>query len=149
MSLNNLVHELALAGGFSYNVNTGESNPKTGYMVSLAGYEEQFYFDDFDNRDLKNYFFKHSVQFAKEESFLGGWLTDNVVYLDVSINILDLETAIYVGIINEQVAIYDCENNKTITLPSPQTSGTMTQNKTYNLMKAKQLAYLIETTGVE
>ena len=149
MSLNNLVHELALAGGFSYNVNTGESNPNTGYMVSLAGYEEQFYFDDFDNRDLKNYFFKHSVQFAKEESFLGGWLTDNVVYLDASINILDLETAIYTGIINEQVAIYDCENNKTITLPSPQTSGTMTQNKTYNLMKAKQLAFLIETTGVE
>lgn len=149
MNLNTLVHELALTGGFSYNVNTGEGNPSTGYMVSLLGFEDQFYFDDFDSKDLKNYFAKYASQLSKEESFLGGYVNDNVVFLDVSIKIDDLEQAIYTGIINEQNAIHDNASNKTIFLPKPQKSGTMTQNRTYNLMKAKQLAYLMESTGVK
>jgi hypothetical protein len=150
MNLSTLIHELALTGGFSYNVNTGESNPTTGYMVSVAGCEEQFFYDnDFDNKDLKHYFFRNSEKLSSQEAFLGGWLNENRVYLDVSINIQDLEEAILYGIIGGQKAIWDCVNSREIVLPSPQRSGTMTQNKTYNEMKAKQLAYLIQTTGVE
>jgi hypothetical protein len=149
MNLSTLFSELSLTGGFSYNATTGSFNPSTGYMVSLAGFEEQFYFDDFENKDIKQYFVKHVKQLCKEESFLGGWVDDNQVYLDVSINIEDLETAIYTGIMNDQLGIYDCANQRTITLPSPQRSGTMTQNKTYNEMKSKQLAFLIQTTGIE
>ena len=149
MNLSTLFSELSLTGGFSYNATTGSFNPSTGYMVSLAGFEEQFYFDDFENKDIKQYFVKHVKQLCKEESFLGGWVDDNQVFLDVSINIDDLVTALYTGIINDQAAIYDCANQRAITLPSPQRSGTMTQNRTYNEMKAKQLAFLIETTGVE
>lgn len=149
MNLSTLFSELSLTGGFSYNATTGSFNPSTGYMVSLAGFEEQFYFDDFENKDIKQYFVKHVKQLSKDESFLGGWVDGNQVFLDVSINIDDLEIALYTGIINDQAAIFDCANQRTITLPSPQRSGTMTQNKTYNEMKAKQLAFLIETTGVE
>jgi len=149
MNLSNLFHELALNDGFSYNVNTGESNPTTGYMVSLNGFEEQFYFDDFENKDIKNYFVKHVNKLSDPSCFFGGWVTNNQIFLDVSINIPDLTTAILYGINGDQQSIFDCANNKTITLPSPQRSGTMTQNKTYNEMKAKQLAFLIETTGVE
>lgn len=149
MNLSTLFSELSLTGGFSYNATTGSFNPSTGYMVSLAGFEEQFYFDDFENKDIKQYFVKHVKQLCKDESFLGGWVDGNQVFLDVSINIDDLETAIYTGIMNDQVAIFDCANQLVITLPSPQRSGTMTQNRTYNEMKAKQLAFLIETTGVE
>lgn len=149
MNLSTLFSELSLTGGFSYNATTGSFNPSTGYMVSLAGFEEQFYFDDFENKDIKQYFVRHVKQLCKDESFLGGWVDGNQVFLDVSINIDDLETAIYTGIMNDQVAIFDCANQRVITLPSPQRSGTMTQNKTYNEMKAKQLAFLIETTGVE
>lgn len=149
MNLSTLFSELSLTGGFSYNATTGSFNPSTGYMVSLADFEEQFYFDDFENKDIKQYFVKHVKQLCKDESFLGGWVDGNQVFLDVSINIDDLETAIYTGIMNDQVAIFDCANQRVITLPSPQRSGTMTQNRTYNEMKAKQLAFLIETTGVE
>lgn len=149
MNLSTLFSELSLTGGFSYNATTGSFNPSTGYMVSLAGFEEQFYFDDFENKDIKQYFVRHVKQLCKDESFLGGWVDGNQVFLDVSINIDDLETAIYTGIMNDQAAIFDCANQRVITLPSPQRSGTMTQNKTYNEMKAKQLAFLIETTGVE
>ena len=149
MNLSTLFSELSLTGGFSYNATTGSFNPSTGYMVSLAGFEEQFYFDDFENKDIKQYFVRHVKQLCKDESFLGGWVDGNQVFLDVSINIDDLETAIYTGIMNDQVAIFDCANQRVITLPSPQRSGTMTQNRTYNEMKAKQLAFLIETTGLE
>lgn len=149
MNLSTLFSELSLTGGFSYNATTGSFNPSTGYMVSLAGFEEQFYFDDFENKDIKQYFVKHVKQLCKEESFLGGWIDGNQVFLDVSININDLETAIYTGIINDQVAIFDCANQRPIKLPPPQRSGTMTQNRTYNLMKSKQLTYLIESSGLE
>ena len=149
MNLSNLFHELALNDGFSYNVNTGESNPATGYMVSLNGFEEQFYFDDFENKDIKNYFVKHVNKLSDPSCFFGGWVNGNQVFLDVSINVPDLEQAIYLGITNNQEAIFDCALNTSIIVPSPQRSGTMTQNRTYNLMKAKQLAYLIGTTGIE
>ena len=149
MNLSNLFYELALNDGFSYNVITGESNPTTGYMVSLNGYEEQFDFNDFDNNILKSYFLNHLESLNKEAAFLGGWLDDNKVYLDVSINISDLETAIYTGIMNNQKAIYDCANKRSIDIPSPQTSGTMRQNRTYNVLKAAQLAYIMEQTGIE
>lgn len=143
MNLSTLFSELSLTGGFSYNVTTGSFNPSTGYMVSLAGFEEQFYFDDFENKDINQYFVKHVRQFCKEESFLGGWVDGNQVYLDISINIDDLETAIYTGIINDQAAIFDCANQQTIKLPSPQKSGTMTQNRTYNRLKAREIAYQV------
>ena len=149
MNLSNLFYELALNDGFSYNVNTGESNPTTGYMVSLRDCEQQFYTDDFESKDIKNYFVRHVNVLSDESSFLGGWVHDNKVYLDVSINIPNLEDAIYYGMCNDQDAIWDCANNKEIILPLPQKSGTMTQNKTYNEMKARQLAYLIQTTGLE
>jgi len=149
MNLSTLFSELSLTGGFSYNVTTGESNPTTGYMVSLRDCEQQFYFDDFENKDIKNYFVRHVNVLSDESSFLGGWVNENQVYLDVSINIPNLENAIYYGMYNHQNAIYDCANNKTIFLPEPQTSGTMTQNKTYNEMKAKQLAHLIQTASLE
>jgi hypothetical protein len=149
MNLSTLFSELSLTGGFSYNTTTGESNPTIGYMVSLRDCEQQFYFDDFENKDIKNYFFRYVHSLSDENSFLGGWVHDNKVYLDVSINIPNLEDAIYYGMYNDQDAIWDCANNKEIILPLPQKSGTMTQNKTYNEMKAKQLAYLIQTTGLE
>jgi RNAse (barnase) inhibitor barstar len=149
MNLSTLFSELSLTGGFSYNTTTGESNPTTGYMVSLCDCEQQFYFDDFENKDIKNYFVRYVNSLSDENSFLGGWVHDNKVYLDVSINIPNLEDAIYYGMNNDQDAIWDCANNKEIILPLPQKSGTMTQNKTYNEMKARQLAYLIQTTGLE
>ena len=149
MNLSTLFYELALNNGVSYNINTGESNPTTGYMVSLNGFEETFGFDDFENKDISNYMAKHINKLSDERCFLGGWVNENQVFLDISINLQDLETAILYGINGSQQSIFDCANNKTITLPLPQLSGTMTQNKTYNEMKAKQLAFLIETTKIE
>lgn len=148
MNLRKLFDELSLTGGFTYNLATG-GVPTNGYMVSLLGYEEVYNTNVFKESDLQSFVLKNITKLSSEKEFLGGWVNNKKVFLDVSINIENLEKAIYVGIINKQQAIYDCENKKVITLPSPQTSGTETQNKSYNLMKAKQLAFLLEITGIE
>lgn len=149
MNLSNLVHELSLVGSFSYNVNTGESNPSNGYMVSLPECEKEFCFDKFDSRDLKHYYFTYSEIFADQKVFFVGNFDGDKVCLNANINIQNLEDAIYLGMSNRKKVIFDCSNNRKISLPPPQVSGTNFQNRTYNELKARQLAYLIQTTGLE
>ena len=149
MNLSKLKQELIQNNGFSYNINTGEFNPDYGYFVSIQGFEETFDLSEFEDKNLKQYIYGNCEQLADHDKWLGGWVDDNLVYLDVSVNIKNLETAIYTGICNSQKSIYDCANKNYINLPLPQMSGTMSQNRTYNRLKAKQLAFLIETTGVE
>jgi hypothetical protein len=140
MNLTNLVDELGLTGGFSYNITTGESTPSNGYMVSLHGYEMVIPSDIFHAKDIRDYVSNNAAQLYREDLFMGGWIKDDKVYLDVSVNILDLETAVYTGMVNNQQSIYDVVNKISLMLPSPQRSGTMSQNRTYNARKAKDFA---------
>lgn len=151
MNLRKLRDEIFLEGGVSYNITTGQVNPESGYMVSIRGYEESFNIDEFSDKDIQRYTLKYADMLSDASKYIGGWLDrDNYnVVLDVSINIEDIKYACYVGIINKQNYIYDCSNKRDVPLPSPQTSGTETQQKAYAKMKAEQLAYLLETTGVE
>jgi len=130
VNLRKVLDEILLEGGVSYSLFTGQANPKTGYMVSILG---------LTNADA----------LWGDTRFLGGWKDGNKVVLDVSVNIDSVTQAYYTGIINKQKCIYDCSNKRYISLPSPQTSGTETQQKAYAKMKAEQYAYLLETTGVE
>jgi hypothetical protein len=91
-------------------------SPTTGYMVSLKGTEVQFpnvadmpddvlqrECDDFDCRVPKNRYF-------------GAWVDDGTLYLDHSVNIQDREVAIAFGHANNQLAIWDIANGKSIRL---------------------------------
>mgnify|MGYP004705065687 FL=1 len=40
MNLLKLTNEIALKGGVSYNLNTGEMNPSAGFMVSFEEFEK-------------------------------------------------------------------------------------------------------------
>ena len=51
----------------------------------------------------------------------------------------DLYEACYSGIVNEQLAIYDNAKAVAIHLPSPQKSGTFTQQATYNKQAADRV----------
>ena len=92
-----------------------KSSLKTGYMVSLKGYEviikasqstKLFYEIGRANAKAENV----------ENSYVGVWIEKELAYIDVSVNIKKLEQALQFGIDNEQLAIYDIENNKVITL---------------------------------
>ena len=149
VNLRKVLDEILLEGGISYNIFTGEANPKTGYMVSILGFEKQIDLDKVTANDIRDYVSDNAPELWGSSRYLGGWKDDDKVFLDVSVNISDVTNACYTGIINKQKCIYDCSTKRNISLPAPQTSGTETQKKAYAKMKAEQLAYLLETTGVE
>ena len=141
LNLKTVLDEIFLEGGVSYNVTTGEVNPKTGYMVGILGFEKQYDLDTIKANDLREYVLDNAYDLWGENRFIGGWVDahTNKVVLDVSVNITDVTNACYTGIINKQKCIYDCSNKRNISLPAPQTAGTEVQKKAYAKMKAAEV----------
>jgi hypothetical protein len=142
LNLKTVLDEIFLEGGVSYNVTTGEVNPKTGYMVGILGFEKQYDLDTIKANDLREYVLENAYDLWGENRFVGGWIDTDTqkVVLDISVNITDVTNACYTGIINKQKCIYDCSNKRNISLPAPQTAGTEVQKKAYAKMKAAELA---------
>jgi hypothetical protein len=143
MNLRTILSEALKNNGGSYNITTGESNPTDGYMVSLPNNELVIDANDLCATILSEYIINNAEELSSDKSFVGLWIDNGKAYLDVSVKYDDLETACYVGIINDQKAIYDNANAVAIHLPTPQRSGTMTQQRTYNYMAAQKAAGLI------
>lgn len=143
MNLRKFLSEVLKNGGGSYNITTGESNPTDGYMVSLPNNELVIDADDLCATVLTEYIINNAEELFSENSFVGLWIDNGKAYIDVSIRYNDIEAACYVGILNDQKAIYDNANAVAIHLPTPQRSGTMTQRRTYNYMAAQKAAGLI------
>jgi hypothetical protein len=141
LNLKTVLDEIFLEGGVSYNVTTGEVNPKTGYMVSILGFEKQYDLDTINANDLREYVLDNAYDLWGENRFVGGWIDTDTqkVVLDISVNITDVTNACYTGIINKQKCIYDCSNKSYISLPAPQTAGTEVQQKAYAKMKAAEV----------
>jgi hypothetical protein len=141
LNLKTVLDEIFLEGGVSYNVTTGEVNPKTGYMVSILGFEKQFDVDTIKADDLRDFVSNNAYDLWGENRFVGGWIDTDIqkVVLDISVNITDVTNACYTGIINKQKCIYDCSNKRNISLPAPQTAGTEVQKKAYAKMKAAEV----------
>jgi hypothetical protein len=139
MNLSKLKQELIENGGFSYNINTGEFNPNYGYFVSIQGFEAAFDLSEFNDADIKRYIFMHSEEFYDHDKWFGGWVVDGKVYLDVSLKTEFLERAVYLGILNNQRSVYDAYKNKVINIPSPQRSGTESQQRFYAQYKALEI----------
>lgn len=149
INLTKVLQEIFLEGGITYNVTTGQANPKTGFMVSILGFEEKINVDKVSDQSIKDYVLSNATELWGDNRYFGGWLQDDNIFFDVSVNIQDMTQACYTGIINKQKCIYDCANKVYIYLPSPQTCGTEAQQKAYAKMKAEQLVFLTEITGVE
>lgn len=141
LNLKTVLDEIFLEGGVSYNVTTGEVNPKTGYMVGILGFEKQYDLDTIKANDLREYVLDNAYDLWGENRFIGGWIDTDTqkVVLDISVNITDVTNACYTGIINKQKCIYDCSNKRNISLPAPQTAGTEVQKKAYAKMKAAEV----------
>jgi hypothetical protein len=141
LNLKTVLDEIFLEGGVSYNVTTGEVNPKTGYMVGILGFEKQYDLDTIKANDLREYVLDNAYDLWGENRFVGGWIDTDTqkVVLDISVNITDVTNACYTGIINKQKCIYDCSNKRNISLPAPQTAGTEVQKKAYAKMKAAEV----------
>lgn len=106
-------------GGASFNLMSGELNPKDGYFVSLEGHERKL--DSVDIYDVIQYAKDKSVLLMDESNWLGGWVgtdTDGSekVFLDVSRKYTDFDEAMQAGKDNDQLAIFDANTGTVIEL---------------------------------
>ena len=82
------------------------ANLKTGYMVSLSGYEKVIK----DIKFLELAQVKSYLKKAKRlNAFVGFWVDDGKIYLDLSINISNKKEALKIAKNNKQLAIFDCK----------------------------------------
>ena len=128
--ITNFVENTLANGGSSLNYITGELDPKVGYFVSIQGHESTYIAEKFGSLSVGHYFEK--VAFVlRPELFIGSWVHEGNVFMDLSEQITDKRRAIELGYARNQLAIYDAARGEVITLPSPQTTGTTTQQKAY------------------
>lgn len=91
-------------------------NQKTGYMVSLANHETTFTINTDINIIINKVQEYQKLIKQKQHHFIGLWVDDNTIYLDISKHFQDKQNAVNFGIDNDQLAIYDLKNDKSIYL---------------------------------
>ncbi len=102
-----------------------------GFLVSLEQFGEVIPLHKVESETIPNYVSKNQTELNKENCFLGSWINDGSVYLDVTMLTIDKRKAIEIAYKNNQLAIYDNTNKVVIELPTPQRTGTTTQQKAY------------------
>jgi len=113
MSLQHAVITAEQNGGVSYNLQNGHMNPDTGYMVSVQGKERQSPTLTYHN--VLGYV-NENTDTLSSHSYLGLWKDEDIWYMDVSFCFDGLEEALNEAEKNNQKAIYDNANKKTIYL---------------------------------
>jgi len=117
-----IVNKIKEENGFTYSLLTGEF-PKSGYAVSLKDHEQKIKLSGEATLAslgpiLGNYIKKNIEKLLTLDSFyyVGGWIDDNTLYLDISTIRMDRLKAERLGKKNEQISIFDLENKKEIKL---------------------------------
>lgn len=144
MNILNFIQSTKKNRGASYNIETGEFNPESGYMVSISNHEYVIssgvrFKDAALAAEIKDYALKNADLLMNGDIFLGSWVQGADIYLDCSRRFLDKREALEFGMLNNQLAIYDAENKVSITLPTPQRSGTEYQKRSYIKMKVQEI----------
>ena len=80
----------------------------SGYMVSLQDYEFQTSIELLSSELLEEY----RMIAMENNAYIGFWLDNNDLYVDLSINIDNLNEAIKIAQENKQLAIYNCRKEK-------------------------------------
>jgi len=109
-----LLDKIFTDGGFSVQVASG-SIPSSGYMVSIQGCEEVYHTEDVTDDTIPGYITRIK-ELLLPGAYLGAWLDGSKVYLDVSINVDDLQDALDLARENSQLAIYDLATGDSIYL---------------------------------
>ena len=131
MNANKFIQLLKENSGASYNMLTKEYNPNKGYFVSLPNLETKVSLQSLSVDDIATLINKHRSLLQNKTKFIGGWIDNDTVYLDINEQIEDKREALERGYKHNQLAIYDANKGEVIDLPTPQRSGTTTQQKAY------------------
>lgn len=110
--IKNILKTTKQNGGASINLH-GDS-AKTGYMVSIKDCVIAP-LDKFNKKMIKKVM-KQNKELLKENGYLGTWIDNGKVYIDISKNIKSRNQAINLGIKNKQLGIFDLNKFETIRL---------------------------------
>lgn len=131
MNANTFIQLLKENKGVSYNMITKEYSPNKGFFVSLPNLETKVSLNSLSVDDIATFINKHRTLLQDKTKFVGGWIDNNIVYLDISEQIENKREALERGYKHNQLAIYDANKGEVIDIPTPQRSGTITQQKAY------------------
>ena len=111
-----LLRQLREDGGFTIDPKTWEpANFKTGYFVSVSGFETKYSASIFTHGVFSSTIRSYSSLGSGMSYFIGAWEDNGFYYFDLSLWIEDKEDAIEFGRANDQLAIWDiakCESIK-------------------------------------
>ena len=114
--IKNIILESIKNGGFTIDYKGNTPNTKKGYIVSDYGKEKTYFINDkIDMMQLENDFIKY-IEITKKEKncFIGGWIENDVFFLDISRIYSNKKEALKIGKKNKQLAIYDIEKDESI-----------------------------------
>ena len=131
MNLRQFYAQTLSNGGASYSILSGELNPDNGYFVSIANKGITVDLNNFNQKVVADFITQNAIQLNQLKYFVGSWVENGVVYLDVTVQVTDKRNALELAYRNGQKAIYDANVGKVIDLPSPQRAGTFTQQRSY------------------
>jgi hypothetical protein len=104
--------------GLTLDYDSNIIKPNKGYFVSLKSPSIKLTINQiqtitkYDLCDLlRNLYFK-----STSLDYIGFWLNKDICHIDISRYISNLDEAIKIGLKNDQLAVWDCENSKEITL---------------------------------
>ncbi len=116
MKYEKIIKETLKNNGGSFNVSKKKiKSPLKGYMCSI---KDILIIDkkDFNVKLLKSLVKKEFELLKENENFLGTWVDEGKVYIDISANFTDKEKALQVAEENKQIAIFDLQKMKSIYL---------------------------------
>ena len=112
---NEKIIEIIKNGGATLDKDYNNFKSDRGYMVSLQGQEIKV-----NKNDIKGIRkeIEKKREFIKDKRglYIGLWLEGDIMFVDVSIHIVNYLRALEIGRVNKQLAIYDLKNNDSIYL---------------------------------
>ena len=112
---NNRIIEIIKNEGATLDCNYNDFKSDIGFMVSVKGQEVKVNKNDIQGikREIEK---KREFIKDKKGLFIGLWLDGEIMYVDVSIHIIDYMEALEVARNNDQLAIFDLKNKDSIYL---------------------------------
>jgi hypothetical protein len=99
-------------GGVTVSVHH-ESLPTSGFFVSDQG-GEVVPLEKFTEDTVRDFANVHTFELAHAGVYLGGWLSDGQVYLDITRHYVNRVSALNAAAVNQQLAIWDVANAEEI-----------------------------------
>ena len=112
---NKMIKEMIKNGGATLDVNYNNFNASAGYMVSIKGHEKRININDIENIK-KEIVKKMELVKNKKGYYIGLWVDNGLMFIDISKHIIKYARALEVARNNKQLAIYDLKNDKSIYL---------------------------------